>query len=54
MGADAIERLAGGEHGVLVGLIKGEIAATPLAQVVANKKPLDQQRLLELVRVLAR
>ena len=53
LGADATERLARGEHGVLVGLVKGEIAATPLAKVVANKKPLDQ-RLLELARVLAR
>jgi len=53
LGADATERLARGEHGLLVGLVKGEIAATPLAEVVANKKPLDQ-RLLELARVLAR
>jgi 6-phosphofructokinase 1 len=53
LGADATERLARGEQGVLVGFVKGEIAATPLATVVANKKPLDQ-RLLELARVLAR
>ena len=53
LGADAAERLARGEHGLLVGLVKGEIAATPLAEVVANKKPLDQ-RLLELARMLAR
>ncbi len=53
LGADATERLARGEHGLLVGLVKGEIAATPLAEVVANKKPLDR-RLLELARVLAR
>lgn len=53
LGADATERLARGEHGVLVGLSKGEIVTTPLAEVVTNKKPLDQ-RLLELVRVLAR
>jgi 6-phosphofructokinase 1 len=49
----AIEHLARGEHGILVGLLKGEIAATPLAQVVANKKPLDP-RLLGLARVLAK
>jgi len=36
-----------------VGLLKGEIAATPLAEVVANKKPLDLQ-LLALARVLAK
>jgi 6-phosphofructokinase 1 len=53
LGAAAIEHLARGEHGILVGLLKGEIAATPLAQVVANKKPLDP-RLLGLARVLAK
>jgi len=41
------------EHRLLVGLLKGESAATPSAEVVANKKPLDLQ-LLELARVLAR
>jgi len=53
LGAAATEHLARGEHGVLVGLLKGEMAATPLAEVVANKKPLDL-RLLELARVLAK
>ncbi len=53
LGAAATEHLARGEHGVLMGLLKGEIAATPLAEVVANKKPLDL-RLLELACVLAR
>ena len=53
LGAAATEHLARGEHGLLVGLLKGEIAATPLAEAVANKKPLDLQ-LLELARVLAR
>lgn len=42
-----------GEHGVLVGLIKSEIAATPLEVVVTSKKPLDV-KLLELARVLAK
>jgi hypothetical protein len=36
-----------------VGLLKGEIAATPLAEVVANRKSLDP-RLLVLARVLAK
>jgi 6-phosphofructokinase 1 len=36
-----------------VGLVKGEISATPLTEVVANKKTLDL-RLLELARMLAR
>jgi 6-phosphofructokinase 1 len=51
MGAVATEQLARGEHGILVGLLKGEIAATPLAEVVANKQQLDL-RLLELARAL--
>lgn len=51
MGAAATEHLLRGEPGVLMGLIKGEIAATPLAEVVANKKQLDL-RLLELARAL--
>lgn len=52
LGAAATEHLARGEHGVLMGLLEGEIAATPLAEVVANQKPLDL-RLLELAQVLA-
>ncbi len=51
LGAGATERLAGGEHGVLVGLLKGEIASTPLETVVANKKAIDL-RLFDLARVL--
>ncbi len=53
LGAAAVERLAAGEKGVLVGLLRGQIATTPLSEVVANKKPLDLS-LLELARVLAR
>jgi 6-phosphofructokinase 1 len=53
LGAAATEHLAHGEHGILMGLLKGEIAATPLSEVVANKKPLDS-RLLALARTLAR
>lgn len=52
LGAAATEQLAGGVHGILLGLLKGEIAATPLAVVATNRKPLDL-RLLELSRVLA-
>jgi 6-phosphofructokinase 1 len=51
-GATAIEYLARGEHGVLVGLIKGEIMATPLDEVVANRKQLDPG-LFELAKSLA-
>lgn len=55
LGAAATEQLTEDRHGVLVGLIKGEIAATPLAEVAArsegNQKPLDM-RLLALAQVL--
>jgi 6-phosphofructokinase 1 len=53
LGAGATAALAGGAHGVLVGMIKGEIANTPFDEVVSNKKLLDL-RLLELARVLAK
>jgi 6-phosphofructokinase 1 len=52
MGAAAVEALQRGTHGVLMGLLKGEIGATPLAEVVTRQKALDI-RLLELARVLA-
>jgi 6-phosphofructokinase 1 len=52
-GTAATESLARGEHGVLVGLLKGEIATTPLDVVASTEKPLDL-RLLEWARVLAR
>lgn len=51
MGAAATDYLAQGKHGILVGWVKGEVAATPLAEVVANKKELDLN-LLELARAL--
>jgi 6-phosphofructokinase 1 len=53
LGAAAVEQLAAGNHGVLVGIQKSEVVATPLADVVAGKKPLDP-RLLELARVLSK
>ncbi|MGD0627562.1 MAG: 6-phosphofructokinase [Thermodesulfobacteriota bacterium] len=53
LGAAATERLARGEHGVLVGLLQGEITATPLKGVVAQKKKLDLN-LLNLAQVLAK
>ena len=51
MGAAATEHLAQAEHGIMVGLVSGKIAATPLAEVVANKKQLDLN-LLELAQAL--
>lgn len=53
LGAAAATRLAEGEPGVLMGLQKGEIVATPLAEVVSNKETLDAD-LLELAEMLAR
>ncbi len=51
MAAAATDCLARGEYGVLVGLVKGEIGSTPLAEVAANKKQLDLG-LLDLARAL--
>lgn len=53
LGAAATEQLSNGVQGVLVGMIKGNVATTPLDEVVTKKKPLDL-RLLDLARVLAR
>jgi 6-phosphofructokinase 1 len=52
LGAAATDQLAGGDHGVLMGLIGGRIAATPLDVVVSGQKPLDVS-LMGLVHVLA-
>jgi 6-phosphofructokinase 1 len=51
LGAAATQFLANGQHGVLAGLIKSEIKATPLAEVAATKKTIDLN-LFELARVL--
>ena len=45
-------RLARGKHGVLVGILSGEIAATPLAEIAGRTRPADAE-LLELARVMA-
>jgi 6-phosphofructokinase 1 len=52
LGAAATERLGRGETGVLVGIQRGEVATTPLARVVAERKPVDLS-VLELLEVLA-
>jgi 6-phosphofructokinase 1 len=52
LGAAAVDHLARGGSGVLVGLLSNEIAATPLADVVGKTKPIDGA-LLEMARVLA-
>jgi len=53
LGAAATAQLEAGNTGVLVGLMKGEIVPTPYAEVVANRKPLDES-LLALAGVLAK
>jgi 6-phosphofructokinase 1 len=52
LAAAAVEALAAGRDGVLVGQLRGAIAATPLAEVAAGSKPLDLS-LLDLASVLA-
>lgn len=53
LGAKAVETLEAGTFGVLMGLNKGEITATPYAEVVGNKKTLDPW-LFNLANVLAK
>ena len=41
LGSEAAEQIIAGNSGVLVGIIKGELTATPLEEVVEGHKPLD-------------
>lgn len=52
LGAAAIDRLARGELGVVLGLRGNDIAVTPLASVAGKTKPVDIS-LLDMARVLA-
>jgi 6-phosphofructokinase 1 len=52
-GVAAIEQLKNKNYGVLIGLLKGEVAATSLDYVTANKKQLDT-KLLEVANILAK
>ena len=52
LGAAAVDCLARGEQGVLVGLNCNQIATTPLAEVAGRTRPADSS-LLELARVMA-
>ncbi len=52
-GVAATEYLAREEYGILVGLLCGEVKATPLAEVVSKKKALDTN-LLKTARMLAK
>jgi 6-phosphofructokinase 1 len=53
LAAGAVDHLARGSHGRLMGLVKGEIRSTPLEDVVGQSKVLDLG-LLELQRTLAK
>jgi 6-phosphofructokinase 1 len=52
LGSAAVDTLAKGTAGVLMGSLCNAIAATPLAEVAGKTKPIDCS-LLELARVLA-
>jgi len=52
LGDAAVECLARGESGVLVGILCGEMASTPLGEVAGRTRPANAE-LLELARVMA-
>jgi 6-phosphofructokinase 1 len=52
-GAAAVDHLARGKHGILIGLIRDEITATPLCEVAGKKKAPDL-RLFKLAQILAK
>jgi 6-phosphofructokinase 1 len=52
-GAAAVDRVADEVHGVLIGLIRDEITATPLGEVAGRKKVPDL-RLFEMAQILAK
>ncbi|MGE5110176.1 MAG: 6-phosphofructokinase [Acidobacteriaceae bacterium] len=51
LGAGAVESLARGEQGVLVGWLKGKVMTTPLDEIVGVQKRIDPE-LLQLAHVL--
>jgi len=53
LGAGAVEALASGRFGVLIGLIKGEVSETPLEEIVGATKPVNSA-LINLASVLER
>jgi len=53
LGLEAVGQLIAGNTGVLVGIIKGELAFTPLEVVVKGKKPLDPWS-LKAAEIMAR
>ena len=53
LGAAAVERIEARQHGILLGIVGGELTATSLAEVSHGKKPLDPHW-LRVARMLAR
>lgn len=53
LGAGAVAALARAETGVLVGMLRGRVGTTPLADVVGRQKPIDPE-LFALARILER
>jgi len=51
LGAGAVAALARGESGVVVGVIRNEVASTPLSEVVGKQKPISPE-LFELAHVM--
>jgi 6-phosphofructokinase 1 len=51
LGAGAVDALARGESGVLVGMVQGQVVTTPLEKVVGIQKPINPE-LFELARIL--
>jgi len=51
-GVAAVRQLERKQHGVLVGLLNGEVSTTPLLDVISNRKILDSS-LMEVARILA-
>jgi len=52
LGAAAVETLGAGKHGVLVGIVKGDVVTTPLVEIDGKMRPADAS-LLELARTMA-
>jgi 6-phosphofructokinase 1 len=52
LGAAAVDALASGKHGVLVGIVRNEVVTTLLTEIAGRTRPADAT-LLELARVMA-
>ena len=52
LGAAAVDSLAAGRHGVLLGMLRGEIAATSFSEIAGRTRAADTA-LVELARMLA-